>query len=812
MAAHTAGNRDRHRGGVVLMDAQANAPLNLSSVRARKARKAVKFGKTGQQILLGGAGAFVLLAAAILLVEPPKVAYLAGGLALMCYALAMWYSYDLGPLPPTGNRLDERLSGEVLGVLDRKAPLTPLSVWQAVAPHWHVTFLTNHLLLPKNIVADNLGGSEADMPAVWNEAIRLAARTSSELIEPCHVAAAVMNLSPGIRNILTHQKLTPADIDTVTVWLARGLDTMRREKPFFGGVGRDWANGFTPRLNQFGYNVSLSVEQSGGHFDWLAESPTVSAIKSALGTGSPAITLIGPTGVGKTEHVYALAQALLTLKGSPRLSHLQIVRLNPSVILANARGPGDLEHIVLMLLQEATHAGNIILFFDDAQLFFGGGPGSFDATQILLPVVQGHSVQLMFAMTPNDYQRLKINNEAFAGLLTPIVLNEPPEADVMRIVEDASVNLEAKHRVLISYEAIREAYRLSGRYEQDLAYPGKAIRLIEQATTHASGGVVTAASVQQTIEQSRGVKVGAAAPVEADQLLHLEDKIHQRMINQARAVSVVAAALRRARAGVANPKRPIGSFLFLGPTGVGKTELAKSIAATYFGAEDNMIRLDMSEYQQPEDVQRLLSSGANESKSLILAVREQPFSVVLLDEIEKAHPNILNLLLQLLDEGQLTDTSGRPSSFKDCIIIATSNAGADTIRKHIEAGEKLEAFEEQFTNQLIDSGQFKPELLNRFDEIVLFRPLNESELGQVVQLMMADINKTLASQNISVELTPTAAVQIVKAGYDPRLGARPMRRMLQRTVQDSIAARILSGQTKPGDHVVLDTADLTPQE
>jgi ATP-dependent Clp protease ATP-binding subunit ClpA len=225
-----------------------------------------------------------------------------------------------------------------------------------------------------------------------------------------------------------------------------------------------------------------------------------------------------------------------------------------------------------------------------------------------------------------------------------------------------------------------------------------------------------------------------------------------------------------------------------------------------------MIRLDMSEYQQPEDVQRLLSAGANESKSLILAVREQPFSVVLLDEIEKAHPNILNLLLQLLDEGQLTDTGGRTASFKDCIIIATSNAGADTIRQHIERGEQLEAFENQFTDQLINSGQFKPELLNRFDEIVLFRPLKPEELVQVVNLMMTEINKTLAAQNISVELTPAATTQIVQAGYDPRLGARPMRRMLQRTVEDSIADKILRNEANPGDHVVLDVPDLTTKQ
>jgi ATP-dependent Clp protease ATP-binding subunit ClpA len=223
-----------------------------------------------------------------------------------------------------------------------------------------------------------------------------------------------------------------------------------------------------------------------------------------------------------------------------------------------------------------------------------------------------------------------------------------------------------------------------------------------------------------------------------------------------------------------------------------------------------MARLDMSEYQQPEDVSRLLSDGQNETKSLIMVVREQPFSVVLLDEIEKAHPNILNLLLQLLDEGQLTDTSGKTVSFKDCIIIATSNAGAQTIRDRVQKGEALDSFQSEFTDELINSGQFKPELLNRFDEIVLFRPLNEAELAQIVGLMMLEINQTLSNQNISVQLTTAAIGKIVAAGYDPRLGARPMRRTLQRAVENTVAQKILRGEAKPGDSVRLDAADLEP--
>jgi ATP-dependent Clp protease ATP-binding subunit ClpA len=291
-------------------------------------------------------------------------------------------------------------------------------------------------------------------------------------------------------------------------------------------------------------------------------------------------------------------------------------------------------------------------------------------------------------------------------------------------------------------------------------------------------------------------------------LLNLEDRIHERMINQKQAVNVVASALRRARAGVTSPNRPIGSFLFLGPTGVGKTELAKAVSAIYFNAESNMIRLDMSEYQRPEDVQRLLSDGTEEANSLIMAVRRQPFSVVLLDEVEKAHPNILNLLLQLFDEGQLTDTSGRAVSFKDCIIIATSNAGANFIRERIEQGQTAETFQEELTNELIHSGQFKPELLNRFDEVVIFRPLNQEELAQVVRLMLKDINSTLRSQNITIELTDAAVQKVVSVGYDARLGARPMRRALQRMVEDSIAGRILRGEATAGDHIVLDEPDL----
>jgi ATP-dependent Clp protease ATP-binding subunit ClpA len=272
---------------------------------------------------------------------------------------------------------------------------------------------------------------------------------------------------------------------------------------------------------------------------------------------------------------------------------------------------------------------------------------------------------------------------------------------------------------------------------------------------------------------------------------------------------VVSAALRRGRAGVSSPTRPVGSFLFLGPTGVGKTELAKSLAAVYFGDETKMIRLDMSEYQDGDDVKRLLDTGEIESKSLILRIREQPFSVVLLDEVEKAHPNILNLLLQLLDEGQLTDKNGHSASFRSSIIIATSNAGAADISQKIQAGDSLEEYERPLIQKLINEGQFKPELINRFDEIVLFRPLKKEELTQVARLMLAGVNKNLSAQNISVNLTEAAVERVVEAGWDPEFGARPMRRALQKMVEDTVAKKVLSGEAQPGSILTLDKDDLS---
>jgi ATP-dependent Clp protease ATP-binding subunit ClpC len=779
--------------------------LRFKSLRARKSRLSRAIGHNGLAmlgilvIIFTGVGLYCLL-----LGDLDRVGYFSLAAATLCAQTALWYRYGLKTIPPMGapKTLDDILEQNLLATL--KPPLTPRSAWLAAHRHPDALFVSSHLLIDYKSMAASFSDNEKDMEAVWKQSLALINPKSDGQLHSGILATAIIVTSPAATAWLTQNKLRLEELGEVLDWINRHLVYWKEPKPYFGGIGRDWAMGFTPTLEHFSSNVSQGVEYSGGAAHFLAHRDLLDGIASSLSRGS-GVALVGENGVGKTTLVNGLAQH--TLEGRyPDLQYYQIMSLNASLILSYSGN--QLEKLMLQLFGEAVNAGNIILFLDDAELFFSSGVGAFDMSQILLPVLKNRNVKVIAAFTPSEWQHLQAQRSALAGSFVSVSIKEPTELDTYRILEDNALLMEHRYKALISYEAIREAYRLSGQYMQEAAYPGKALSLLEQAMPYANSSVLTANSVQLAIERTKGVKVSTAGAPEVDMLLHLEDRIHERMINQKRAVGVVASALRRGRAGVSNPKRPVGSFLFLGPTGVGKTELARSLASVYFGDEHNMIRLDMSEYQRPEDVSRLLATGGTNEKSLLLSIREQPFSVVLLDEIEKAHPNILNLLLQMLDEGQLTDQQGRPASFRSSIIIATSNAGAADIAGRVREGGTLDDFERPLIDKLIAGGQFKPELVNRFDEVVLFRPLNEDELGQVAAVMLREVNRTLSTQQITVQLTPAALKQIVHQGYDPEFGARPMRRIIQKTVENAIAVKILRKEAGPGSTITLDVADL----
>ncbi len=778
------------------------------SVRAAKARGA-RFVPPVFLTLMATVGGLSLGSGILLVIIGENLGLSLIGLGIMFLSLLTWIHRDLDNLPPvpigSAKQLDHLLPAPLAAHFT--GPITPAQLWELLTMSYEGRFILLRFGLDPQYIAQVIAAAPLDLDIVWTEAERISGELGHTTLQGGTIMASFFAVHPELKDYLTSLKLSAADLAEGARWAGRVGELSHIKKPLYGGLARDWASGFTPMLARFASNLSQEIELSQGHLATQERTAQLDDLVIGLESASGSVVLIGEPGIGKSALLLGLAERLLQGGTTGSLKHYQVYSLSAASIIGSASAPGDIERIVTDLLYEAGRAGNIIIALDEAQLFFGQGTGAVNLSQLLLPLLQSRQFKMVLAVTPGDWQRLKAVNPALSSLLTPLVLSEPSQKDVMRVLADRALYMDAPGR-LISYAALREAYRLAGRYFQEEAYPGKALKLLEAATNHPADQFVSEVSVQQAVESQFGVKVQAATTTETDVLLHLEDKIHERMINQTRAVSVVASALRRARAGVSNPNRPIGSFLFLGPTGVGKTELAKSIAALYFGSETNIIRLDMSEYQQITDMNRILAGPSENPDGLLPKVRQQPFSVVLFDEIEKAHPNVLNLFLQRLDEGNLTDTSSHPTSFKDAIIIATSNAGADEIRTRIEAGEALESFEREFTNNLIDSGAFKPELINRFDEIVLFRPLNQAELSQVVTLMITEVNKTLANQNITVDLTPGAIAILAQEGYDPRLGARPMRRMVTRRVEDRVADMILRGEARPGDTITLDETQI----
>lgn len=781
--------------------------LDLKSLRTRKVRLWLAIGKSGYNAMRIVAALCLATSAYCLTVgklDRPGYFLLSAGLLLTM--LAVWYRYDLSDmqLVPNPKTLDDLLAPQLLARLHGQ--VTPRSLWEASLKDPAGRFMVFRLHLDVQPITASLSTNPADTKQLWDAASEIAHVAGSPQLHAGTTAAAVILTSPAAAQMITEDHLKNDDVIAVYRWLDRQLGYLGRPRPYFGGIGRDWASGFTPMLERFGENVSHAIEAWGGYGRFAVHGDVLGGVSSSLARGS-AVALVGPEGVGKTELVFALADRLLSGQ-APDLRYYQIVSLDASAILASSNT--QLERLMNILFSEAVAARNIIIYLDEAQLFFTQGVGAFDMSPLLLPILKARSLKVIASFTPKDWQRIRATNESLAAGFTPIVLNEPNESDTFKVVEDSAIMLELnQHGITITYEAVKEAIRLSGQYMQEDAFPGKAITLLEQALPYAESGAVTNQTVQEALEKMRGLRVTTATIPEANMLLQLEDRIHERMIDQVQAVNVVAGALRRSRAGVSNPKRPAGSFLFLGPTGVGKTELARSLAAVYFGDEHRMIRLDMSEYQNPEDVHRLLHGSKGDDGNLLTAIRQQPFSVVLLDEIEKAHPNILNLLLQMLDEGQLTDDEGRPASFRSAIIITTSNAGATSIIERVRSGAALEeTFQRALVDHLIGQGVFKPELINRFDDVVLFRPLEAAELAQVAKLMLKEVNQTLAAQNISVELTPEALSVITKQGYDPEFGARPMRRVIQKTVENAVASKILSQQAQAGTTIMLDVHDL----
>ncbi len=554
--------------------------------------------------------------------------------------------------------------------------------------------------------------------------------------------------------------------------------------------------------------------------------------------------LIGDAGVGKTAIVEGLAQMLVSGDVPPMLAGKRVLALSIGVLLAGAKFRGEFEERLKSVIEEAqASAGEIILFVDELHSVVGAGTGSegsLDAANMMKPALARGELQVVGATTPEEYRRFIEKDSALERRFTPIWIEEPDEESAVEMMKALRNNYEKHHGVELTDAALNAAVRLSDRYVTDRNLPDKAVDLIDEAAAKARIERAPAVVVDQTddlleaptlviddediaalISERIGVPLDQLVEEEVEKLLKLEDRLHERLIGQDRAVGTLADAVRRGRMGLKDASRPTGVFLFMGPTGVGKTELAKALAEFMFDDPNHLIRLDMSEYEERHSLSRMIGAppgyvGYDDAGQLTEAVRRRPYSVILLDEIEKAHPNVYDSMLQIFDDGRLTDGHGRTVDFSNTIIIMTSNLGtADQNKGGLgfatgRNGSALNGFDSPgltHRHQSALKSRFAPEFLNRIDEIVVFDPLERAVVDQIVSKFIRQVEERLEDRAITIELTAQANAWIAERGYDTWMGARPMARAIQRHIESPLALSLIKGEIDDRSHVVIDVID-----
>ena len=791
------------------------AKYNPHSRRATEARAGKILNMTPVRILL-----IVLTAAAVAfgvacIFLGRAYGWILIGLAAIPFEILIFAHYELSTLPVGhNNSVDDLLSNDCLVYIGKKPTPQSIAKWFTKTRSGHFLAL-RYGISPRFMELITAEAPAEIMPQVFDKAIEIREKTNSVVISGGVLAVAIIECHPNYENILHSMKLEISDLYNGITWfnylydLVKGANKQRHT----GGIGRDLMFGYTPTLQRFAQNISKAYEARRGRqmTVGLHEEHIQHMIDIFSKTGRQNVALVGPEGSGRGTIVDDFAARILDAdnKISSRVKFRQVFKLDASALISATSDRSQLEALVTRIFNEAFYAKNIILWLDNANVFMEDAPGSIDISSILLPVLEGGGLRLILTLDQQRFLEISTKKSTLANTLNTIMVSEASAADTMKVMQDRVPLFESQHNAIYTHWALAEAYRLSERYVHDLVMPGRALNMLDAAGSYpVEGGFITDVSVQQAIEKTYGVKMQSTQNDEdKDKLLNLEQHLHARLIGQDLAVQSVSDALRRAAAGVRNENRPIGTFLFLGPTGVGKTELAKAISDVYFGGEGQIVRIDLNEYVSENDVSRLIADGATDELSLAAQVMKRPFSVVLLDEIEKAHPLVLTTLLQLLDEGVLRDIRNREVSFRDAIVIATSNAGANLIRDYIDRGVDASTIKDQLTNELISSGDFKPEFLNRFDEICVFQPLDKESLAKIVDLIIKGVNKTLEPNKIAVQLDEAAKAILVERGYDPKLGARPMKRIVSKTVENIVARNVLSGTVNSGETITI-TADM----
>ncbi|MEB3881896.1 ATP-dependent Clp protease ATP-binding subunit [Lyngbya sp. CCY1209] len=715
---------------------------------------------------------------------------------------------------------------------------------------------------------------------VFEGAMKEARQLGNNYIAPEHILLALLQDDEGVAaKVLENFGIDRAQLRTE---LIRNLGEEVAAAPA-GGTSRS-RNRKTVTLDEFSTNLTQLAAQGklDPIVGRNREIERVIQILGRRTKNNP--VLIGEPGVGKTAIAEGLAQRIVNGNVPELLEDRQVVSLEMGTLVAGTRFRGEFEERLKKIVDEIKSAGNIILVIDEIHTLVGAGAieGTMDAANMLKPALARGELQCVGATTLDEYRKYIERDAALERRFQPVMVGEPTVEETIEILFGLRSAYEQHHRLTISDEALHSAATLSHRYISDRFLPDKAIDLIDEAgsrvrvmnsklppevkdlkrelsevvkekdsavqgqdfekagelrdreleirdqiesaseveTSIKADLMVTEEDIANVLSAWTGIPVTKMTESESYKLLHMEDTLHQRLIGQDEAVSAVSRAIRRARVGLKNPNRPIASFVFSGPTGVGKTELTKALAAYFFGSEEAMIRLDMSEFMERHTVSKLIGSppgfvGYDEGGQLTEAVRRRPYTVILFDEIEKAHPDVFNMLLQILEDGRLTDAKGRTVSFKNTLIIMTSNIGSKVIEKGgggigFEFADPEEDVQYTRIRNLVNEElkqYFRPEFLNRLDEIIVFRKLTKDEVKQIADILLREVFGRLAEKEITLQVSDRFKDHIVEVGYDPNYGARPLRRAIMNLMEDVLAEAMLSGELSSGDVALMDMDD-----
>lgn len=634
--------------------------------------------------------------------------------------------------------------------------------------------------------------------------------TAVELLMGCILA------DPIIQDVFNELKVDLTKIRNLVHWThlvedVRGGEQQRRKyahgKPKTA-MNRAMTARPTNQLDAISQDFTLMAKRNA-FLPVIGREAEVEAAFRVLQEGQSSVLLVGESGSGKSTLLQGIAN-LMTAENVPKsLQDKRLVVTDPGAIIAGAGNIGGLEQRMQAIIHEIVQAGNVIWAIEDIHTLLGAGStgSNIDLGKILMNYISQGYIKVIGTTTTPEFQKYIENQETFLRRFQVVRVPELlPQAAIL-VLEGHSTYLEYKYGVFFTYDAIEACVQLSDRFIQDRHLPAKALDIMEEAAIYAKDHAtaptkVTKQIVEIIMSQKTNISLTAVSSDEATKLLHLEDDLHQRVIGQEEAITAIARALRRARQDIRDAQRPIAALLFLGPTGVGKTETAKAIAAIYFGNEHNMIRLDMSEYDNPDTLNKLIGTAGQQGQ-LTEAVRKTPFAIVLLDELEKAHPAVLNVFLQVLDDGRLTDGTGRTINFTNTMIIATSNAGTDFIQQQYQLQRTSAQIKEDILQQGLLNNYFHTEFLNRFDHVAVFTPLSREQLFGVGELLLQHLAKQLIQRGITIQWTPDVVADLVQHGYDPKYGARPLRRYIQDTVEDGIAKLLLRNELSRRDIVQL---------